>query len=271
MWATELTLPDHEPEYWAETQRPLSSLVFLLPLLVGYEAALISASDGATAGLRNGADAWMRGWLLQAGIRFPWVLPVGVAAGLLGWHLVRRDAWRVRLHTQLGMLAESLLFALLLIICGQTLHMAFATGSTPAACLAQVELSAAQIRTISYLGAGLYEESLFRLLLLPGLYGLGRLLRMGRGPSGFVAVVASSLIFAAAHYLPSDGSALSPASYACAMETVRSHSELWYGFAFRGMAGIAFGTLFVLRGFGVTVGSHAFYDVLVGFMASIAA
>ena len=46
---------------------------------------------------------------------------------------------------------------------------------------------------------------------------------------------------------------------------------LWYGFLFRGLAGSAFGTLFVMRGFGVTVGSHAFYDVLVGFMTALTA
>jgi hypothetical protein len=227
----------------------------------------VAHSGGEATGLRNGADAWMRGWLLTAGVQFPWVLPIGVAAGLFGWHLVRKDPWRVRFHTVLGMLAESLLFALLLIICGQTLHMAFGPG-TPGGAVA-ASLNPAQLRMISYLGAGLYEESLFRLLLLPGLYGLGRLLQCGIAVSGVVAVLVSSAIFAVAHYLPVDASALSPAAYVAALDTVYADPQLWYGCVFRGMAGLAFGTLFLLRGFGVTVGSHAAYDILVGFMAAV--
>lgn len=269
MKSSELLPPDHEPDYWAETQRPLVSLAFLLPLLIGYEAAVVTHSGGETTGLRNGADAWMRGWLLTAGVQFPWVLPVGVAAVLFAWHLVRKDAWQVRLHTVLGMLAESLLFALLLIICGQTLHMAFSPAQSAEAVTAS--LNPAQVRMISYLGAGLYEESLFRLLLLPGLYGLGRLLRLGRGLAGVIAVVVSSAVFAIAHYLPPNASALSPDAYLAAIEAVRADTTLWYGFVFRGMAGVAFGTLFVLRGFGVTVGSHAAYDILVGLMATMTA
>jgi hypothetical protein len=268
MTSPRLLPPDHEPDYWAETQRPLVSLAFLLPLLIGYEAAVVTHAGGEATGLRNGADAWMRGWLLTAGVEFPWVLPVGVAAALFIWHLLRKDVWQVRPHTVLGMLAESLLFALLLIICGQTLHLAFGPASSEAI---PASLSQAQVRMISYLGAGLYEESLFRLLLLPGLYGLGRLLRLSKGLAGVLAIVASSAIFAIAHYLPSDASALSPDAYVAAVQTIHADQSLWYGFVFRGMAGVAFGTLFVLRGFGVTVGSHAAYDVLVGFMATVAA
>jgi hypothetical protein len=269
MRAPELLPPEQEPDYWVETQRPLASLLFLMPLLIGYEAAVVLLDGEGAAGLRNGADAWMRGWLLQAGIQFPWVLPIGVAGGLLLWHLVRRDNWSCRFDTLLGMLAESLLFALLLIICGQTLHMAFG-GTLPTAAICG-GLTASQVRAISYLGAGLYEESLFRLLLLPALYGIGRAVGLNRGLSGGLAVVLSSLIFSAAHYLPREASALSPEAYFAALETVRENAALWYGFVFRSLAGVAFGTLFLLRGFGVTVGSHALYDVLVGFLASLTA
>jgi membrane protease YdiL (CAAX protease family) len=148
--------------------------------------------------------------------------------------------------------------------------MAF--GAQPhAAAICTAGITPAQARTISYLGAGLYEESLFRLLLLPVLYGLARSLGMVRAFAGLLAIAVSSLIFAAAHYLPPESNALSPAAYVAAIETVHGNAALWYGFVFRAMAGVAFGTLFVLRGFGVTVGSHALYDILVGFMATLTA
>jgi hypothetical protein len=257
-----------EQDYWDEARRPLASLLFLLPLLAGYEAATVLLAGTTPAGLRNGADAWIRGWLLGFGVEIPWLLPGAVAATLLIQHWFRRDAAQFRVSTFLGMLAESLMFALLLIVAGQTLHSVM--GPPPAAMIAKWSVSPMQLRVISSVGAGLYEEFLFRLLLVPLLiFGLRQI--SADWVASIIAVAASSLLFAAAHYLPSGSSALSPVAYIDAIEIVAHHSDLWYGFLFRGVAGAAFGTLFVLRGFGVTVGAHACYDVLVGFMASITA
>ncbi|MBX3442278.1 MAG: CPBP family intramembrane metalloprotease [Planctomyces sp.] len=268
MTAVDHPTPALEPDYWVETQRPLASLLFLLPLLAGYEAAVVWLGGSEATGLRNGADAWMRGWLLDAGVQFPWLLPMAIACGLLGWHIVRGDDWDCRANTLLGMAAESLLFALLLILGGQTLHSAFG-GGMPSATVAPPMFTEAQLRMISYVGAGLYEESLFRLLLLPLLYGVCRAVRIERSLAGALAVLISSMAFAVAHYLPSQAGPLSPESWLSAARTVLDDRSLWYGFVFRGLAGAAFGTLFVLRGFGVTVGSHAAYDVLVGFLGSL--
>jgi membrane protease YdiL (CAAX protease family) len=102
-------------------------------------------------------------------------------------------------------------------------------------------------RAVNYIGAGIYEEVLFRLLLLPVCYGLLRLLTVSRGPALFLAIAGTSLLFAGAHYV---GPAADPWSL--------------YSFSFRALAGAFFGGLFVLRGFGITVGAHAAYDLLVG-------
>ena len=258
---------DLADDYWDEARRPLASLLFLAPLLVGYEIAIVSLSG---AGLRNGADAWMRGWLIGLGFELPWILPAAVAVTLLAWHVRKRDAAQFQVSTFLGMLGESLLFALVLILCGQMLHSAMGEP-LPEAMIAKWNVSPMQLRVISSVGAGLYEEFLFRLLLLPTLIASVGLACRNTTITAVIAVVTSSLVFAAAHYLPVDASALSPVAYVDAMEAVWQQPSLWYGFLFRGLAGAAFGTLFVLRGFGVTVGSHAFYDVLVGFMASLTA
>ncbi len=255
-------------DYWDEARRPLAALLFLAPLLVGYEAAVVLL-DG-TAGLRNGADAWMRGWLQGLGVTLPWMLPAAVGGTLLGWHFVRRDAAEFRVSTFLGMLAESLVFALALILCGQLLHSLMGEP-LPAAMVARWNVSPMQLRVISSVGAGLYEEFLFRLLLVPLLLWGAVLVLRHSTASAIFSVTLSSVIFAAAHYLPADASALSPGAYFDALDAVWRQPTLWYGFLFRGLAGAAFGTLFVVRGFGVTVGSHACYDVLVGLMASITA
>ena len=254
-------------DYWDEARRPLASLLFLAPLLIAYETAVVSLSG---AGLRNGADAWMRGWLGGLGFQFPWILPAAVAVSLIAWHMRRRDAAQFQVSTILGMLGESLLFALVLILCGQSLHSVMGEPA-PAAMIARWNVSPMQLRVISSVGAGLYEEFLFRLLLVPGLIAAAGLLIRNTTLTAAISVALSSLIFAAAHYLPTDASALSPVAYFDAIEVVWQQPALWYGFLFRGLAGAAFGTLFVMRGFGVTVGSHAFYDVLVGFMTALTA
>ncbi|HVJ69481.1 MAG TPA: CPBP family glutamic-type intramembrane protease [Caulifigura sp.] len=254
-------------DYWDEARRPLASLLFLAPLLISYEAAVVSL---AGAGLRNGADAWMRGWLGGLGFQFPWILPAVVGATLFGWHRVKRDTAQFQASTFLGMLGESLLFALVLILCGQSLHSVMGEP-LPNAMIAKWNVSSMQLRVISSVGAGLYEEFLFRLLLVPALITATGFVIRNRVVAAVLSVAASSLIFAAAHYLPPAASALSPLAYLEAVEAVWQEPPLWYGFLFRGLAGSAFGTLFVMRGFGVTVGSHAFYDVLVGFMTALTA
>ena len=61
-------------------------------------------------------------------------------------------------------------------------------------------------------------------------------------------MILTSLVFSAAHYVGRHG------------ETYDSFS-----FAFRFIAGAVFAVLFVSRGFGVAAGTHALYDVFVGF------
>src|SRR5205814_3715663 len=102
-------------------------------------------------------------------------------------------------------------------------------------------------RVIAYLGAGVYEEMLFRLFLIPAVYVVLRILLVSRRPAIFLSVVATSVLFSLAHYA-------GPAA----------DQFTWFSFVFRATAGIFFAVLFVVRGFGVTVGSHAAYDVIVG-------
>ena len=55
------------------------------------------------------------------------------------------------------------------------------------------------------------------------------------------------MLFSAAHYVGPSGDKF-----------------LWLTFLFRFLAGVFFAVLFRYRGFGIAVGTHAFYDVLVG-------
>jgi membrane protease YdiL (CAAX protease family) len=102
-----------------------------------------------------------------------------------------------------------------------------------------------------YLGAGIYEELLFRMILLPAGIGLLRWLRVGRRASLAGGILLSSLLFAAAHYLGPYGDAFNA-----------------FTFLFRVVAGGFFSLLFLYRGFGIAAGTHAGYDLLVGLTLS---
>jgi hypothetical protein len=100
-------------------------------------------------------------------------------------------------------------------------------------------------RLMVSLGAGLYEELLFRVVLVTALAGGARALLGWRPEAAAVmAVVVSALLFSAFHYIGPYGDPLELQS-----------------FLFRAVAGLVFSGLYVLRGFGITAWTHALYDV----------
>jgi len=237
--------PDSLRRYLTESARPLSSMVFVAPLLLVYE---LGGSMLGSSALRNGADTWLRNSLQSLGFNQHFLLPLLACAVLLSWHHVRRDQWSLRPSVLPAMLTESLVFAFVLFSIAHLQHAFFAPRlSIPTATSNAVDGSTLG-RLIGYCGAGIYEELLFRLVLLRAVAAM--LFRVGissRASLGW-AVVATSLIFSAAHYqLFSAGGYLFD----------------WYSFSFRFVAGLFFGLLFVFRGFGIAAGTHAFYDMLV--------
>jgi membrane protease YdiL (CAAX protease family) len=239
-------------------RRPLACLVFLLPLLAIYEAGVIWMGGANPATVRNGADAWMRALLESAGVPFGFFLPALVVFVLMGWHLRLSHPWQVSGETLLGMFAESLLFAFGLIVAGQLQNLAFEKLGNPEIPLS-VRASAATTagliggetasEAITFVGAGIYEEVLFRLCLLPVCFGVFRLLQLNNTWAAVMAVICTSLLFSLAHHVGPTGEAFR-----------------LFPFTFRMLAGLFFAGLFVLRGFGITVGTHAAYDLLVGLL-----
>jgi membrane protease YdiL (CAAX protease family) len=233
-------------EYAAQSSRPLVSMAFVVPLLLIYELGVILLGPQA---LRNGADTWLRLCLESIGFGQYFLLPLLTCGVLLAWHHTRRDAWALPGHVLTGMLLESILLALLLFGFAHAHRALFLLipQAIPPATMA-VEAATTVGRLIGYCGAGIYEELLFRLIMLPALACLLRWGGLGWRACWWGAVVASSLIFSAAHY-----HTLTPGGYLFD----------WYSFSFRFAAGMFFAALFVLRGFGIAAGVHALYNVLV--------
>lgn len=243
-------------EYWRESQLPLAGLMFVSPLLVFYELGVLILGPEA---IRNGAEVWMRQLLLALGIGQYFVLPLLTAVILLAAQHFSRGPWYVRSVTLWGMAVESVLLAAVLrLLLGLQAtvfsHLAGTVGPPapvgviPAGAIPNhVPDSAA--KAVAYVGAGVYEELVFRLILLTAI-ALGlKALAIPSRLADALAVCLSSLIFAAAHYVGPMGEPFAV-----------------FSMLFRVVAGGFFGVLFLYRGFGIAAGSHAVYDLLVGLL-----
>lgn len=236
-----------EGTYWVESRRPLSSLVFILPLLLAYEVGLLVLGHHA---VRNGADAMLRHALDGIGFGQYYLLPLLTVSILLGWHHTTRQSWRLSRGVLSGMLAESALMALCLRLVLQLQGALFQQILAPTMQVSggfSERLSDTVAQGVGFLGAGIYEELLFRLILVPSALAAFVAVGVPKRASLAAAIVVTSLIFSAAHYVGPYGDALQ-----------------WFSFLFRFLAGVFFAVLFVYRGFGVAAGAHAGYDILVG-------
>lgn len=222
--------------YLAESQKPLPSLILVLPLIAIYE----TASRGMLRGVEYGpaeqlvAFSLLRRAFIALGAHGPMLPALALVACLLGWHIAKRDRWSVKpLHLG-GMAVEGSLLALPLIALALlTAHVVpFAASDAPVPRMAVLSV-----------GAAIYEELIFRLigfallsLLFVDLLGIRQ--RLG----DCLSVVISAALFAGYHYLGNE-------------------TFSWSICCFRFTSGVFLGALFCLRGFGVTAFCHAAYDI----------
>lgn len=234
------------PSTWAAYHRATRTATYgfvsALPLLVLYEALLLVAGGGQPGGVRVGADVWIGQVLAVFGGARPLVL--AVAVGLAGVAAIAYDRPRrppLRLRYFGWMVAESAGYAVLLAALVAGVVGALFAAATPAL---EIQTLGLWTRLALSVGAGLYEELLFRVLIVGGLYwALRRALPRRRG-AYLTAALIGALIFSAVHYVGVYGDVFTLAS-----------------FTFRFLFGLALNALFLWRGFGVAAWAHALYDV----------
>jgi len=204
-----------------------SSLVLIFPLLLAYEIGVLFA------GRVNGADLVTRAVYTAAGSRTVYlVVYAAIAVGFLLWIRHTRRWGTLRLELAGPVILEAALYALTL----------GALVSLVVDRLLGLGLTAPSV--ISALGAGVHEELVFRLAGIAGIVALAR--PLGHRAAVVLAVVASSLVFAAAHHVGAHG------------EPFTAHA-----FAFRALAGAAFAAIFWFRSLAHAVYAHVLYDVLI--------
>lgn len=213
-----------------------TGFLFILPLLVGYEVGVIL--------LRSDIINWAHGIIRLVFQIFGPAEPVAFAGlvAALAW-LALRETKRRRVDAELYglMLIESILYACAAgLLCGLVARRLVPMGTLgPGRNIARdIVLS---------VGAGVYEEFFFRVVLMGAIY-YGLKLWSGLGPAlvAGIAIVASSLAFAVCHHLGECGDPWLPGLL-----------------VYRFILGVFFAALYIYRGLGIVVYTHALFDIFV--------
>lgn len=241
--------------YWHDSKCPLQSLIFLLPLVLVYELGLLRY--GLDHLRQVSRDIFARRllydffeWFGISGYYLPGLI---VIVALLSLHLVRRDRWRFKPRVYVGMGFESFVLAVPLFVFGlvaplqHTVIAPVLERVGEASLHDQISAFPWQAGLVFGIGAGIYEEFVFRMIGLALLHALlADVLRLPERWSATMSIVLSAVAFSLYHF-SFDG----------------RQPFVWSLFIFYAFAGVYFAGLYLMRGFGVVAGTHAIYNVLV--------
>lgn len=209
--------------------RPLDALVFLLPLMLFYEFASSRQHEQIVA------SVLLRQFLHYFGEVGSWAPGLAVVAILLATHIASREPWEIHLRQVGFMYVEAIVMAVPLLFLNFIMPRVLLIVGDPTV-VNKVALG---------IGAGVYEELVFRLILISlMIFVFGDLLRLRMSYVAVGALVVSSLMFAGYHHQP-----IGPEPF----DLTR--------FVFRTVAGLYLGVIFWFRGYGPAAGCHAAYNV----------
>ncbi len=221
----------------------LTSLVLVFPLFITYQIGVLF-----TLPMLNGADFLTTFLFHNLGLSKSAYLAytLAVAGAFLIAVVVLRRRQRFDPRLILPVFIESAIYALtmgtlIIFVMTRVLHVSprLAGGA-----IAQQGLTS---RFVMSLGAGVWEEAVFRLGIMTGaVVLLDRVLGLTRWLAVTIALLVSSVLFSAMHHIPPYGDPL----------------QLGV-FVFRVLAGCFFGLIYWMRGFAIAVYTHAIYDVYV--------
>ena len=228
--------------YFSQTQDPYANLILVLPLFVAYQFGIL-----LTGGVRNGVDFMTDLLFLAAGNNL-WtylVINLAIILAFVVALFVMRDRGSFNLEIWPWVVGESTLYALFLgtgvIAIMRNLGMGHLLATGAGGEFGLID------KLVLSIGAGMYEELVFRLILTGGLFWLARkVLGWTSWIAASFAVVASSLAFSGVHYIGSLADTFELGS-----------------FLFRFFAGVILAVIYYVRGFAVAVYTHAIYDIMV--------
>lgn len=240
--------------YGQWSQRPLHVLVFLVPIIIAYEiGSLLYLTDASGAEMQTIRARRLLGLFFESfGVGGLHVPAIVILVTFLLWHFIKGDRWKIRWGVIGGMWVESIAWTAPLLVLALVVFSLPATAAAEsiggaAALMSGDDLgqSSWQVRLTIALGAGLYEELLFRLVAILMIHMvLVDVLKLGDRLGSAIAVGASALAFAMYHDIRLD----------------MADAALFFFYL---ATGVYLGVIFLMRGFGIVVAIHALYDVVV--------
>ncbi len=253
-------LVSYAPNSYAErTSRPICALVYLIGFMAAFVIGtiLITLSQSLDQPqIRVVAFIWVQNIMEFLGFSPRLALigtPLVVVVILLALQVTSKTPWRVKFEDMFLMAGECMLLAVPLIVLSLLLNREPAVAN--AAALAGQVAEAPNllwVDIVTGIGAGIYEELIFRLVLICLLMLLFQdLFGMKKKPAVILSVVISAVLFSVHHHI------------------FFANGQFHQGdiftvgkFTFRAIAGGYFAVLYAVRGFGITAGTHAFYNIL---------
>ncbi len=221
--------------YYQSSRTLAFGLISMLPLLLGYEYLTLVATREYLVQVRNGADVILRTLLSAVGIHSPFYLGIALVFAIGAAVLLRRKGTRLRVKYFFYAIVESAFYALLLSL--------VLTTATDYVMLSMGEERSFHASLMLALGAGVYEEIVFRLFLYGGMVlVLTHLTRLPLTLIYLACAALSAAVFSGAHYMGREVFA-------------------WYTAVFRFLAGLLFCLIYHFRGLGIAGWSHALYDI----------
>jgi membrane protease YdiL (CAAX protease family) len=234
-------------DYFTRTRDLPVNLLFLVPWIVVYQLCLVATDSPVD----NAAGAFLKALLHSLG-RGGFVAVTLLASLLLCVAVLVRLKEAPKDRGIYGlMLCEGVLYGALLGTVARVLASSLPLGRmVPLAATegAAIEALRGHVQELGLsVGAGVFEEVLFRGVLLTGLWALLRhAVGADRVSAAVLALLGSAWVFSAWHHWGVGGEPF--------VASV---------FAFRFWAGVALGGIFLARGIGIAAFAHGFYDVLV--------
>lgn len=229
--------------YFSATHTLLYSYLISLPLLLLYEILIFIAQPDSEQIVRISVDVWIKTLFANFGQDVISITLIIVA--LLGIFVLYRERNRLaslKLSYFGVMLFEAAIYAFVLSILISTAvsNLLQIVQSSPIESLSLLQQMALS------LGAGLYEELFFRVILVSALLWLFKLFFTKQMSAYITAILLAAVIFSLVHFIGSMGDPFTLGA-----------------FLFRFLFGLALNAIYVWRGFGMAAWTHAVYDLMV--------
>lgn len=235
--------PPRLKTYFNSTNTLLYSYLISLPLLLLYEILIFVAQPESEQVVRISVDVWIKTLFSYFGQDVLSITLIFIALfGIFVLYKERQKLNSLKAGYFLTMLIEASAYAFLLALIISTtvsslLQIAAPQGVESLSTIQQLALS---------LGAGIYEELFFRVILVSLLLFILKYMVQTKWLRYTLALVIAALLFSTVHYIGDLGDTFTLGS-----------------FLFRFLFGLALNAIYIFRGFGMAAWTHAIYDIMV--------